>query len=137
MTAIGSPRPIRFPRQLDLFEREAERHLAGRVVPGQLLDRPVNQLRPLPQQLRLPGVLQQREHSVADEVDRRLVAGEEEHDAGRHQLPVVQLLAGVRDLDETRHQALVGVLPPPREHFAEVGGELFGGAGGLGENPGA
>ena len=52
------------------------------------------------QRLELLGMAQQRQHAVADQVDRRLVAGDEEEDAGGEQLVLAQLVAGLLGGDE-------------------------------------
>ena len=75
------------------------------------------------QQLELIGVAQQREQAVADEVHRRLVAGDEQQDDRRQQLVGAEAVARLLGRDQRADEVGPGRPPALLEERHEVGGE--------------
>ncbi len=80
------------------------------VVPEELLDGVLDHAGVLQQLGALVGMGQQRQGGVADEVDRGLVPGQEEQEAGRDELDVVELVLLVAGLHQPG-QDVVGRVP--------------------------
>ena len=101
------PRGDGDPADLDVLGGGALEQLQRGVEAHQLLDRRRQQGRVVAQPLQLVGVLEQREQPVAADVDRRLVAGVEQQDAGGDQLVLGQPVAlGVAHLHQVGEQVL-------------------------------
>ncbi len=72
----------------------------------------------------------QRQDRAARAVDRRLMAGIEQQDAGRDQLVLAQPLAHLVALDQSADQIRAGLGAPLGDHTAQIGAELdHGGIG--------
>src|SRR5882724_166194 len=84
--------------------RHPRRALHGPVVPQELLDGARDEPRRFAQAAQLARVLQERQDPVADQVDGRLVAGDEQEDARRDQLLLVELVARLLGGDERRQE---------------------------------
>src|SRR2546430_1941048 len=97
---------------LDVGGRDARRPLHRAVVPQQLLHRALNQRRIVPQTPELVRMAQEGQQPVADQVDGRLMAGDEEQDAGGEQLPFAQRVAGFLGGDQ-QAQEIVLRTPAP------------------------
>jgi len=86
--------------QFEVRCRDPGRPLHRRVPTQQLLDGGLDQLRLVAQPRHLVGVSQEREGAVADQVDRGLVAGDQEQVQHHDQLPRVQLTDRQQVADE-------------------------------------
>ncbi len=121
---------------VDVGQRRSSREeLHRRLQPKHLLDGPRNQLRPAAQQLDRPGVAQHGEHAMRDQIDRRVMAGEEQQDGvvddrARRHLPVRAVI-----VDQLRNHpgpwGFPGFLDQPDDVLVEldVGGFAFGAPG--------
>ena len=115
------------PADLDVLGGGALEQLQRRVEAHELLDRRRQQRPVRAQPLQLVGVRQQREQAVAADVDRRLVAGVEQQDAGGDQLVLGQPVAlGVAHLHQVGEQVVARGGAPLGGQLAQVGDELGG-----------
>ena len=116
------------PVDLDVGGGDACRALHGAVVAQQLLDRGGDQRGIVPHARELVGVAQQRQGAVADQVDGRLVARDEQQQAHRDDLVDGELVALLLGGQEAREK--VGLRPGPALHDqrAEIVGQRPAGA---------
>jgi hypothetical protein len=110
-------------------------HLYRRVVAQRLLDRTRGQPRVGAQRRELLGMAQQRQNPVADQVDRGLVAGDQQQDAGGQQLLLGELVAVLLDADQMGQQVRTGRGAPPGDQLPEVRGELVARLGRILDRP--
>ena len=117
---------------LDLPQRDAARHLHGRVVAEELLDGAAVQRRVGAQALELVGVAEEGEGAVADEVHGRLVAGDVEEHHLLEELLVREHVAVLLGGEQAREKIVGQVVPLPLddvEHeLAHLGGGVEDGA---------
>jgi hypothetical protein len=103
--------PDELVAERDVLECQPSEGLDRRVVAEELFDRAPDQLGVLPQPTEFVGMAEERQHAVADEPDRRLVAGHEEQDAGGEQLVHAQPLAPL-GLGQAGEQVGLRCAPP-------------------------
>ncbi len=114
----------RDPGNLDHLARVALRgHLDRAVKAQQFLDRRRVKPRVRTKTLELIRELHQSEGSVADEVDRGLVAGHYQQEHHRHGLVLPQPLACLLGLRELRDQVVMRLGPLGRDHPPQVADE--------------
>src|SRR5262249_53431051 len=88
----------------DLGARDACGALYWTVVAQEFLHGARDQPGRLAKPTQLLGVTQERQRAVADQIDRRLVAGDEREDAGGDQLVLAQLVSRLLSGDQRREQ---------------------------------
>jgi hypothetical protein len=76
------------------------------------------------QALELVGVFEQGERAIADQVDRRLVASDEQQEHHREQLVGTEVVAGFFSLDQGGGQVIAGLSAAQHEEAAEIAHEL-------------
>lgn len=109
--AFGNGRP----RDGDLLERRPVRQEVNRrLVPKKLLHRADDEIGLAPEPLENVRVTQERQHSVRDEIDRRLVPGDEQEHGGRDQDPVVHATPGLRVACHAREHVATRSSSTPR-----------------------
>ncbi len=121
------------PADSRLGERDPHRELGGRVVAEHLLDGRRGELRSFAQQSELVGIAQQSDHSVADEVDARLHARDQQEHADAEDLGCGEDLALLLHPDEHAQQVIGGVRPPLPDQGVQVGDDLLAGSAPLGD----
>src|SRR5260370_476423 len=65
-------------------------------------------------------MLEQRQRPVADEVDCRLMSGNEKEEDHRQELVLTQLVARLFDLDQSAHEIILGLRPARFYELADV-----------------
>src|SRR5881628_3460769 len=88
----------------DVRARDARSALHGTIVAQQLLDGTPDEPGRLAEPTELAGMAQECQGPVADQVDRRLVAGDEQENARRKQLVLAQFVARLFGGDERRQE---------------------------------
>src|SRR5260370_20553562 len=108
-------------RDFDIGERRALRqHVDRGFVAQQLLDGAGQQRGRAAQQLQRFGAAEQREHAVSDQVDGRLMSGDEQQDRGGHQFHTGKAAFGAGVVDERGEHVVGGFAPAAVGEVAEV-----------------
>ncbi len=94
--------------------------LNRRVVAQRLLDDAGARSGVLAQRRPVFAVAQHRQDRVGDQVHRRLVAGDQQQVAGRDDLFLGELVAGLLDRDQSRDQVVGGMRAPALQQVAQV-----------------
>src|SRR4030095_2208373 len=92
-----------------------------RLEAQNLLDGVVDQRGVGAQLVELRRVPKQEPHAVADEIGGGYVAGDQQQFAHRHDLVVVETIAGLFRGDQRAEQVVPRRAPPPGKHVAQVG----------------
>jgi hypothetical protein len=112
----------------DVLAREALRRGHERALVSQeLLDGGLDPRSPRAELLHLHGMSHQGERAVADQVDRRLVPGDQEKEDHREQLVLVELVAGFLGLREGADQVVARLGAPRADEPPDVSQKEDGG----------
>ena len=105
---------------VDVFQRHPAGQLHRGIVTQELLDGVGDEVGIGLEQRQLVGIAMQRQQAVADQIDRRLVAGAEQQDDVGGQFLVGELAAVFLGLHQLRGQIVAGILPPQLEQLLEI-----------------
>ncbi len=121
----------RRPRRLDVGQRGTRRQLHGRVVPQHLLDDRRGVLGVGGEALEDLGMAQQRLRAVRDEVDGRLVPGDEQHPEGEREVQRAHAPGRVVPGQHAGDQIVARCRAPPPDQLLQIGAPLLAGDLGL------
>jgi len=106
--------------EIDVFLGEANRRLHRSVVAQDLLDRARHQIGSLAEQIHLRGIASESEHPVADEIGRRLVAGEQQEEHECEQFVGVHRFGIVVRGDESAYEVGARIFASPLDLIGEI-----------------
>ena len=111
---------------LDVLQRDAPGELHRRVEAQELVDRVADEVGLRAQELELVGMAQECERSVPDQVDGRLVAGDEQQDHLVAQLVGREAVAFLLGGDHRGQQVVGGLASLPLDRRVDVGDHVVG-----------
>ena len=89
-----------------------------------LIDGIGNEVRPLGEQSKLVGVVEQAVQTIPNHVRRRLMASRDEHDQRSNEFALGESVTGLFGMREDRDEVVAGTLPPLTHQCFEVGVEI-------------
>ena len=103
-----------------VIARDPAYQLHRRVITQRLLDDRRGAAGVLSECRPVLRMTQHRQYRVGDQVHRRLVAGDEQQIAGGDDFILGELIAGLLDRDQPRHQILAGMRPALSQQVAQI-----------------
>ena len=92
-----------------ILSRDPADQLDRRVIAQSLLDNRRGSAGILPEGSPVPRMAKHGQHPVGDQIHRRLVSGDQQQIAGRDNLFLGELIAGLLDRNQPRHQVVARV----------------------------